>query len=192
MSDIQFKLSIGDLEINIQGEAEVVHGILNELRNEGLGKLEFFQAPMPPETDVVEHATTDIPKEVPKQTSQPQKQGKSKKRTSAKPTLIKSLDLRGSDDIIGLNAFVEEKQPKSNVKRTAVFVYYLEHVQRINPITLDHIFTCYKHANIREPSNLEQNLRDTASSKYGYINYDKNEITTSVQGRNLVEHDLPE
>lgn len=85
-----------------------------------------------------------------------------------------------------------EKQPSTNIQRTTVFVYYLQYKLNIPNITIDHVFTCYKEMGIREPENLVQNISDTASSRYGYIDRQGGKLTMSVKGRNFVEHDLPE
>jgi hypothetical protein len=38
---------------------------------------------------------------------------------------------------------------------------------------------------------LNQNLRDCASNRYGYIDFTNNLLKTSVRGINFVEQDLP-
>ena len=39
MADLQLKITMGDIDVNIQGEGELVYKIFKELREEGLGAL---------------------------------------------------------------------------------------------------------------------------------------------------------
>ena len=45
--------------------------------------------------------------------------------------------------------------------------------------------------NYRVPNNLQQNLTDTSSSRYGYISRKDGKYSMTVMGNNFVEHDLP-
>lgn len=86
---------------------------------------------------------------------------------------------------------MEEKNPATNVHKTAAFIYYLQVILGIDGITIDHVFTCYKSMNYRIPNNLQQNLTDTSSSKYGYINRKDGKYSMTIIGTNFIEHDLP-
>lgn len=54
------------------------------------------------------------------------------------------------------------------------------------------IYTCYKELPVKVPENIIQNLRDTSSSRYGYIDFKDGLCSITVRGENLVEKDLPE
>lgn len=103
--------------------------------------------------------------------------------------IVKDLNLKptGTKTLID---FVTEKQPKSNVQKTTVFVYYMQKILNISSITIDHIYTCYKELGVKVSENLDQNLRDCSSSKFGYIDYKSGTCSMTVRGDNLVEHDL--
>ena len=106
------------------------------------------------------------------------------------PQIVKDLNLRPVDKQ-SLQDFYNSKNPIGNIYSTAVMVYYLQNVLECNKITINHIFTCYRELGIKIPGNLDQNLRDCASSKYGYIVFTEGKCSMSVQGINLVEQDLP-
>jgi hypothetical protein len=113
-----------------------------------------------------------------------------KSNTQNQPQQIKDLNLRPSDKKT-LKEIFDEKQPKGNIENSAVMVYYLEHVLDMQEITPNHVFTCYRELNLKIPAVLNQNLRDCASSRYGYIDFANNQLKTSVRGINFVEQDLP-
>lgn len=117
-------------------------------------------------------------------------QNQKKNNTLNQPQQIKDLNLRPSDKKT-IKEFFEEKLPKGNIENSAVMVYYLEHILDIQDITPNHIFTCYRELNLKIPAVLNQNLRDCASNRYGYIDFTNNLLKTSVRGINFVEQDLP-
>lgn len=106
------------------------------------------------------------------------------------PQIIKDLNLRPTDKQT-LQNFYNAKNPSGNIQSTAVMVYYLETILECTGITANHIFTCYRELGIKIPGNLDQNLRDCASSKYGYIVFIEGKCSLSVRGTNFVEQDLP-
>jgi hypothetical protein len=77
---------------------------------------------------------------------------------------------------------------KSAPKTNLLFVYYLTHILKTNNVTMDHIYTCYRHMGISIPNNLYQCLVDTISKK-GWIENISN-ISVTTQGINEVEHNL--
>lgn len=196
MADLQLKITMGDIDVNLQGEGELVYKIFKELREEGLGALHRKQGqrhnPDGAETmerDPKGHGQNDT---TGKEPVTEKKASKTKKRSTVKqPQLIKDLDLSGKDVGKSLKEFVSEKKPSTNIERTAVFIYYLQNILSISEITVDHVFSCYKDIGVRLPQNLPQNLNDTASSRYGFIEVNNGNYTMSIVGINLIEHDLP-
>lgn len=116
----------------------------------------------------------------------------SQKKSSAKalPQIVKDLNLRPTDKET-LQEFYSAKEPTGNIQTTAVIVYYLQEILMCPEITASHIFTCYRDLHIKIPGNLDQNIRDCASSKYGYISLSDGKCSMSVHGTNFVEQDLP-
>ena len=90
-----------------------------------------------------------------------------------------------------LRDFVHEKQPKTNEERYAVILYYLQKVISLDSLNADHVYTAFKDANIRVPKDIPGGLRKAGERK-GWVNTeDRSDIKITVNGENLVEHDLP-
>jgi hypothetical protein len=105
--------------------------------------------------------------------------------------IVKTLDLSIREHDQSLKDFFLEKSPKSALETNAVFVYYLQKLAGVRNITINHIYTCYKDVKVKVPGALRQSVIDT-SFKKGWIDTKSLEdITISIQGENLVEHDLP-
>ena len=198
MADLQVKLTLGKLDLFLQGDGELVYKVFSDIRDNGLGLLNDLQS-VEENTDILENdyngEETIERKEEDEQeasNSTPFHKAKSRKKNgTSNIQLIKDLDLSGTDSIKSLKDFMEEKKPASNVQKTTAFVYYLQNFLELEEITIDHIFTCYKSMNYRIPNNLQQYLSDTSSSKYGYINRKDGKYSLTIIGSNLIEHDLP-
>ncbi len=117
-------------------------------------------------------------------------QASSSKVTIPKPvyTFIEDLNLAGNKKHASLVEYVDVKLPLTNEEKLLVFIHYLQHVQKIKQITIDHIFTCYKTANIRVPINIEKSIHMAAN----WINVSKTRyLTVSATGKRYVEKELP-
>jgi hypothetical protein len=89
--------------------------------------------------------------------------------------------------------FIAEKKPSSNQDKFAVVVFYLEQIAQIPAVSLAHIgFVFRVTPGWREPANLDVAVRVAATRKATIDVSDANDIKTTPQGRNFVEHDLPE
>lgn len=118
----------------------------------------------------------------------------SRKRNSVKESyqMAKDLNLSGGSGKKSLREFCDEKKPASNIEFNVVVLYYLLHVAGVSPVTIDHIYTCYKTVSRQLPGSIRSSLYDTSSSRYGYIEAaDMNNLRLPTRGENLVEHDLP-
>ena len=118
---------------------------------------------------------------------------KSKVGTKKKESysIVKDLDLFNGGGEKGLEAFVKTKNPTTDKERNAVFVYYLKKIINIPAVTVDHVFTCYKHIGKPVPA-VKQSLINTSFTK-GWIDTSSMlDIKTTIPGENYVEHKLPE
>lgn len=89
-------------------------------------------------------------------------------------------------------AFIEEKQPKSNEDKYAVAVYYLQEVLGVSPVTKNEVGTLFRLTRARkEPAKVLTGLRTTSSRKSTVIATNPDDIKITPQGRNFVEHELP-
>lgn len=138
-----------------------------------------------------EHLSASIPKDEPKKDLKKEKTTpKRKTGTNEVISIVKDLDLSARNGKTSLKEFFQEKSPKTNIEINVVCAYYLSRFMNISPITVEHIYTCYKELN-KPVGNLRQSLKDTSGPKYGYINLTTNDIAVPIRGDNLVEHDLP-
>ena len=117
---------------------------------------------------------------------------KPKKSSDSSGTLLKDLNLMGDDSLESLRDFCGKYKVKTNLERTLVFVYYLQHKKSIAEININHIFTCYRNIDgLKIPGHLKQNLQDTSSKKGWLVTSNMEDITVPVTGVNYIEHDLP-
>lgn len=118
---------------------------------------------------------------------------KKNESTSRKPrtiSIVRDLNLRPKGKK-SFGDFVAEKQPSSNFERCAVAVYYLKNEAGIDAVTPSHVFTCFKDAHWRVPSDLANALALTAHRKGWVDTRDMDSLTVTTHGENLIEHDLP-
>ena len=101
---------------------------------------------------------------------------------------LENLDLSANKDQPALVEFMDAKFPITNEERNLVFVHYLQHIRKIKPVTIDHVYTCYRVAKIRVPVNIETSLHMAAN----WINISKTgNLTVSAAGKRYVENQLP-
>jgi hypothetical protein len=126
----------------------------------------------------------------PKAASEPKK--KKAGTGSGAPSIVKDLDLSGSNKAMRLRDFYSRFSPLTNFERNLIFVYYLSHELEMTGITVDHIFTCYRDIpGVRTPNALQQSLWDT-SSRRGWLDTSSTEnIKVTMPGINYLEHDMP-
>jgi hypothetical protein len=106
-------------------------------------------------------------------------------------TFMEDLKLGAAAGRPSLVEFMDAKLPITNEERNVVFLYYLQHILKVKPITLDHVFTCYRQAKIRAPLNIENSLRMTAEHR-GWIKANQNgSMTVTSDGKQYVEKQLP-
>ncbi len=106
------------------------------------------------------------------------------------PQLIKDLDLSGENDKPSLREFYERYSPKTNQERNLIFCYYLQQIINHTPITVNHVFTCYRNIGIKTPKALYQSLADTSYHKGWLDTSSIDNITVPVAGINYIEHDM--
>ncbi|MCB0163744.1 MAG: hypothetical protein KDI79_05930, partial [Anaerolineae bacterium] len=106
-------------------------------------------------------------------------------------TLVESLNLGAANGRPSLVEFMDTKVPITNEERNLVFLHYLQHLLKLNSISIDHLYTCYKAAKIRVPLNIENSLQITANQRH-WIKIAKNgTLTVTPAGKLYVENQLP-
>jgi len=112
--------------------------------------------------------------------------------TPSKPpklTLVKSLNLmpEGKES---LKDFYATKNPQTQYEKITVVIFYMQKVLEIDDISSDHVYTCFKEVSEKIPRNLPQSIRNTAKDKAWVDSSNKNKLTVTIHGENLVEHEL--
>ncbi|MBD5421489.1 MAG: zinc ribbon domain-containing protein [Bacteroides sp.] len=111
-----------------------------------------------------------------------------KRSSSDSYSVVASLNFSPSGKE-SLKDFLSRRDLKSSMELNAAFVYYLEKMIGLTGITPNHIYTCYKHANIKYPSKLRQSLTDTKRRKTWIETADMENIKIAPNGENYIEHD---
>jgi hypothetical protein len=89
-----------------------------------------------------------------------------------------------------LKDFIEEKNPNSDVQTVLVMVYYMQRVMALTKIGPAHVMTAFKEARKAIPVDLRQTIRNIKKSKM-WLNFtDIEDIRTTTQGDNFVEHEM--
>ena len=113
-----------------------------------------------------------------------------RRRSTGSPTLIKDLDLTPNGKK-SFQDFITEKNPETQNDRSVVSVYYLDQIAGISPVTINHVFTCYRRAGWKIPAHLPNGLAVTAHEKGFFDTSNLQDIKLVSHGINRVEHDLP-
>lgn len=103
--------------------------------------------------------------------------------------LVPNLNFRPSGKP-ALKEFVEEKNPDSDVQAALVMVYYMQRMMVLAKIGPAHVMTAFKEVGKPIPVDLKQTIRNVKKSRM-WLNFtDIEDIRTTTQGDNFVEHEM--
>lgn len=86
--------------------------------------------------------------------------------------------------------FLDEKNSASDLETVLVAVYYMQQLMGLTKIGAAHVMTAFKEAGIAIPVDLRQTIRNVKKSKM-WLNFtDIEDIRTTTQGDNFVEHEM--
>jgi hypothetical protein len=104
-------------------------------------------------------------------------------------TLVPNLNFR-PDGKQTLKEFLDEKSPKSDMEVTLAAVHYMQHFMALTKIGRSHVMTALKEVKKPIPVDVRQTIRNVKSKKM-WLNYtDIEDVKTTTQGENFVEHDM--
>jgi hypothetical protein len=115
----------------------------------------------------------------------------SRNKTGAPPTIVKELDLAPRNGQPGLKDFAAPYNPGSAKEWNLLFLYYMVKNERANPVSQDHIYSCYKAMGVRPPEAFSQSMFDTASKKGWIDSKSLSDIKLTIAGENFMDHDFP-
>ncbi len=124
----------------------------------------------------------DVTNEKPKRTP------KAKAGSSKEPTHLIDYDFHppGKES---LKAFFDKCKATSNLEYNLVFIYWLQNVVGESKITINHVYSCYRHLNIPIPV-FPQTLLDTRKRKGWIDTSDTTNLRVVREGVNFLEHDM--
>lgn len=106
------------------------------------------------------------------------------------PTYLTDFDFR-PNGFESLKDFYGRYKSANNFENNLIFAYYLQEIVKIQNISVNHIYSCYRILNIKIPL-FPQTLIDTKNRK-GYIeNSDYNDLKVTRTGINFMTHDMVE
>lgn len=96
---------------------------------------------------------------------------KAKGNKAAAPRQPQPVDLDLISGDVPLKAFLEQKNPTSDIKRYLAIAYWLKQYRNINDITMDHAYTCYRHmgSGWNVPKDAGIPLRQMKQKRYGWM-----------------------
>jgi hypothetical protein len=125
--------------------------------------------------------------------SEKQKSKSTRPRKLPAYSFVKNLNLR-PEGKASLRTFYEEKKPTDNQQLLTVVVYYLYRTLEIKGISVNHVYTSLKELTdqgVRVPPDIPNVLRKISNRKGWLDTSNADDLKTTVQGDNFVEHDLP-
>ena len=114
---------------------------------------------------------------------------KSKSSSSKWATMLADFNFHPSGKI-SLKDFYQKYKTKSNLEKNLIFAYYLQEELQEPNISMNHIFSCYRHLNIKLPS-FPQTLVDTKAAKSRIETADMANLRITTVGINFLEHEMP-
>ena len=158
---------------------------INELSEQNIERLS------PEKEAPIQEAQVEVPlkKPTPKPKNTSNKKPGKQKTKSTGYNIITDLNLnpRGNSS---LRDFYNQFEARNNFDNNILCLYYLKEILKIDNVTVDHVFTCYRDLNLKIP-NLRQSLWDTKNRKGWIDTSDTNDLRITVHGDNYVRHDIP-
>lgn len=166
MAEISLKIKIGETELDLQGDNTVVEKIFNDIKLNGLGKLNEIKNEKPSQTsknEIIEEDKEVSPVAPKKKTitkQQPEQRKSDKKKTtvtSKKPNIV---DLGMSkDDIRELEKFYKDINPTKVKDQILILAYWYNKFKKSQnfdePFNRDILYTLYRNVGIIPTANLD-------------------------------------
>lgn len=117
------------------------------------------------------------------------KKTSSSKKSKSVIAMDKSLNLSPAGKMSAID-FAANKSPTNAMQKSVVACYYLREVISVEAITVSGVYTFFKTAGWKVPSDLRNALQKAGSA--GWLDTaDGENIKITSMGENLIEHDLP-
>lgn len=186
MSNLKIKFKLDNLELEFDGEQDIVLKEYNQLKDVIINRLNNKHS------DV---SLINSKKRINSSKANNNQNTSLKKKVgtinSKSPKLNTDLNLVPKN-ALSLKDFYNKYDTKTNMERNLLFIYYLKQQLKRENVTIDDIFTCYKEVKARVPKQLYQSLIDTKNNKGWIDTKNTGDISITITGENYIEHDLIE
>lgn len=190
MAEILIKIQTTDINIELQGENEIVERIFNDIRTNGIGKIEEKNID---NMKANKYAATSIIKEG----NNDKKESSIKTERKGKQVITKKYEYielnLNKEDISDLERFFSESNAKSVQDQMLVLMYWYNKNQ--NSINFNEsfnsnlIYSLFRNVKITQTANLEQ-IRRNLLNRTLYIQKNqevKDEFILSIHGQRYIE-----
>lgn len=175
--DTKLRIDLSQRTLEVEGSEAFVREIYSDFKD----RISAISQVTPKKTNEKQAAKAEAPT--------PSK-GKHRQLKKEALSIVKDLNLAGQGDKPSLKDFFSNYKARSQWEKNVIFVYYLQNIAKVTPITTNHIYTCYRNVGTKIPGAFKQSLWDTASDK-GWIDTSSLEnIKLTTQGINYIEHDM--
>lgn len=190
MAEITIKVQTNDINIELQGENEIVERIFNDIRTNGIGKIEEKNT----NNVTVDKDKTEInnknekteKKEISVKTEKKGKQVTQKK--------YEYIDLSlNKEDILGLEKFFSKSKAKTVQDQMLVLMYWYNTNQKSKNFDISFncnlIYSLFRNIKITQTANLDQ-IRRNLLNRTLYIQKNqevKDEFILAIHGQKYVE-----
>lgn len=184
MSETKIKIDLAQGIVEAEGSESFVRSIYDDFKHRIHAEPATSRKKNTVKKSAAKRKTDDTQKD-------PGAKPRKSKGGKSTPSLVKELDLTGGKDNQSLRDFYKQYTPSNNMENNLIFAYYLEHVIGDIDISVDHLFTCYRHiSGLKVPKALQQSCIDTASRKGWLDTTTLSDIKVPVAGINHIEHDM--
>lgn len=196
MPEAKFKINVKEGSVELEGKEQFVNKHLEKF--EGIFKIAIQDALKFKIERNLGEVNSKASLTLPSHTISPDSESNKKfthvhKHLSKSSVIITPLpvDLKASDNKIGLREFYQEKQPSNHYEKVAVFVYYLMKFNHLEEVRFGEILTSYEEVNDKKPSIVDI-VKNSIRYK-GWLESGKEKLTArmTISGENFVKFDLP-
>lgn len=103
--------------------------------------------------------------------------------------IVNNLNLKpsGKESLID---FYSKYKAKGTSEYILLFIYYLERILKVESITINHVYTCYKEIGLPVPNNLYQSIINAKTTKGWIDTSNMNDLKVPTVGENYVEYTM--
>lgn len=188
MAEITIKVQTNDINIELQGENEIIERIFNDIRTNGIGKIEEKN------TNIVTVDKTEINNKNEKTEKKETSVKTEKKGKQVTQKKYEYIDLNlNKEDILDLEKFFSKSKAKTVQDQMLVLMYWYNTNQKSKNFDISFncnlIYSLFRNIKITQTANLDQ-IRRNLLNRTLYIQKNqevKDEFILAIHGQKYVE-----